>query len=90
MPKKSRNELAQKILKDRGLSPAEEGEATARQDALEPKSDEVNPDYLFQCTHVDLLLRCANHEFNLLKMAREELARRGLNMKGEWIGWRKK
>ena len=78
------------LIKFKKLSPAEEGEAAARRDALEPKSDEVNPIFLFSGTHTELLLRCANHEFNLLQMARSELANRGLNLKGEWVGWRKK
>lgn len=89
MARKSKNELAQKILKDRGLSPAEEGEAAARRDAHEPKPDDLNPIYLFSGTHIELLLRCANKEFDLLKMARAEIANRGLNLKGEWVGWEK-
>lgn len=72
------------------LSPAEEGEAAARRDAFVPGEDDLNPTFLFQGTHIDLLLQCANGEFNLRKMARDEVANRGLNLKGEWIGWRKK
>lgn len=90
MNKKSKSELAQKILKDRGLSPAEEGEVAARmQDVFVPGEDEVNPFYLFSGTHVDLLLRLANGQFDLLQMAKDEVANRGLNLKGEWIGWKK-
>lgn len=74
----------------KNLMKSVEGEAVAQQDAFVPGEDEVNPIYLFSGTHTELLLRCANHEFNLLQMARKELVNRGLNRKGEWIGWRKK
>jgi len=73
--------------KTKRLSPAEEGEVTARRDSYEPKPDELNPVYLFQLTHAGLLVRCAGGDFDLQQMAKDELARRGLNLNGEWVGF---
>jgi len=75
--------------KTKRLSPAEEGEVTARRDSYEPKPDELNPVYLFQLTHTGLLVRCAGGDFDLMQMAKDELARRGLNLNGEWVGFKK-
>lgn len=72
------------------LTPAEAGGRAARRDSYEPKSDEVNPDFLFQCTHTELLLRCARGEFDLREMAKKELANRGLNLQGQWIRFKSK
>lgn len=75
--------------KSRKPSPAEEGEAAARRDSYEPKPDDLNPVYLFQLTHTGLLVRCAGGDFDLVQMAKDELARRGLDLNGEWIGFKK-
>lgn len=71
------------------LTPAEEGEVVARRESYQPKADELNPVYLFQLTHTGLLVRCAGGDFDLQQMAEDELARRGLNLNGEWVGFKK-
>lgn len=80
MNKKSKSELAQKILKDRGLSPAEEGEATARRDALIPV-------YTVQVFSTPLLCKLAKGEIDMERLARGELANRGLDIDGNWVGY---
>jgi len=89
MSKKSRNELAQKILKDRDLSPAEEGEAAARQDGYDLE-DALIPVYAVQVLATPLLVKFAKGEIDMEKLARAELKNRGLDLKGKWIGRRKK
>jgi len=76
------------IKKSNKLSPAEEGERSARQNAYEPKSDELNPKFLFQGTHTGLLIRCAGGDFDLVQMAKDELANRGLDLNGQWVGFK--
>lgn len=80
--------MIKKGSKTKRLTPAEEGERTARQDAYEPKSDELNPKYLFQTIHVGLLIRCAGGDFDLVQMAKDELANRGLDLNGNWVGFK--
>lgn len=49
--------------------------------------DEENPIYLFSTTSTKLLVLALNKEFSLTELARMQLASRGLNVKGEWVGF---
>jgi len=75
--------------KSKVMTPAEQGELAARRENYEPKSDELNPQFLFQLIHTELLVRCAGGDFDLLQMAKDELALRGLDFNGKWIGFKK-
>jgi len=50
-------------------------------------SDEVNPDFLFQGTATDLLLAAASGMIDPVMFARRELANRGLDANGTWVGF---
>ena len=50
-------------------------------------SDELNPEFMFQGTSTELLLKAAKGEIDLTKLAKRELANRGLGLRGEWIGF---
>ena len=76
------------MKKTKRLTPAEEGEAAARRDAYVPKSDELNPKFLFQQTHADLLISAANGVLDLVEIAKAELASRGLDLAGNWVGFK--
>ncbi len=52
--------------------------------------DSENPLFLFQGTATKLLVMGLNREFDFAGLARAELADRGLNLKGEWVGFNKK
>jgi len=49
--------------------------------------DDQNPLFLLQGVHIDLLLNIINRDFNVVRLAVHELADRGLNLKGEWVGF---
>ncbi len=49
--------------------------------------DGENPLFLFQGTATKLLVMGLNKEFSFATLARQELENRGLNLKGEWIGF---
>lgn len=49
--------------------------------------DAENPLFLFQGTSVKLLVMALNKEFSLNELAKRELTERGLNIKGEWVGF---
>lgn len=51
--------------------------------------DGENPLFLFQGTATKLLVMGLNKEFSFTMLARQELENRGLNLKGEWIGFNK-
>lgn len=62
-------------------------EARARCTTMLYGSDETNPDFLFQGTCTALLLLIADGAIDPVKAARQELADRGLNQNGEWVGF---
>ncbi len=50
-------------------------------------TDHDNPLFLFQTTSAKLLVMGLNKEFSFASLAKKELADRGLNLKGEWVGF---
>jgi len=65
-------------------------------DPLMEVADDRNPRYLFATTHSDLLAALLRAEVDLNALARAEMANRGLDRDGKWIGhqaaaalWRK-
>ena len=69
-----------------GRTPAEIGEDAAKREGQ--VSDEKNPVYLFQTTDTSILLAIARDQLDPVKIAKRELARRGLGSDGQWIGFR--
>ena len=52
-------------------------------------SDELNPNMIFQGTYTELLVKAAKGEIDLNELAKSELAARGLDQHGEWVGFKK-
>lgn len=50
--------------------------------------DDENPQLLFSCTHTQLLVQIANGMIDPVASAKAELANRGLNLNGEWVGFK--
>ena len=51
--------------------------------------DEVNPDYMFQTTNVELLAKIACGDLDPVALVLRELRNRGLNSEGRWVGFDK-
>lgn len=72
-------------------SPNEISEATRKrleaQLADRNVSDSQNPVFIFSMTSTDLLLAAAAGLIDLNQLAREQLADRGLDANGKWIGF---
>lgn len=49
--------------------------------------DYMNPAFLFSTTRTDLLLAAERGLIDIVKLARKELANRGLDADGNWIGF---
>jgi hypothetical protein len=49
--------------------------------------DDLNPDFLFSTTRTEILVQIANKDINPREIAKEELAARGLNKEGKWVGF---
>ena len=50
---------------------------------------EENPVFLFSTTSTNLLVKLLGKEFNLATLVRMQLRERGVNDKGQWIGFEK-
>ncbi|MCX6222462.1 MAG: hypothetical protein NTZ69_15935 [Bacteroidia bacterium] len=59
---------------------------TATKD-FQKMSDELNPDFLFNGTYSQLLSRIAKGEIDAKQLAKQELANRGLDINGQWVGF---
>jgi hypothetical protein len=53
----------------------------------QPTCDDNNPAYMFSSTYTDLLVAAANGQVDLLAFAKRELANRGLDQNGQWVGF---
>lgn len=51
-------------------------------------TDNLNPNFIFNLTSTALIVKAVNGEINLLDLACKELARRGLNSQGDWVGFK--
>ncbi len=49
--------------------------------------DELNPEFIFQGTATDLLLAAVSGMIDPALLAQRELANRGLDAKGQWVGF---
>jgi len=52
-------------------------------------SDEENPNYMFSLTATSILTDIANGHIDPVRFAKQELANRGLDENGEWVGFEK-
>ena len=55
--------------------------------AMTTIKDELNPDLMLQGIATELLVKAARREIDLTQLARQELANRGLNQQGQWVGF---
>ena len=49
--------------------------------------DDLNPKFLFNGTKTELLVRVVKGEIDLMKLVREQLAQRGVDENGLWVGF---
>lgn len=50
--------------------------------------DEENPVLLFSTTSTNLLAKLMAKEFNITSLIRMEMQKRGVNDKGQWVGFK--
>ncbi len=50
-------------------------------------NDDLNPAFLFSGIFTELLSKIAKGEIDANQIARQELANRGLNTDGKWVGF---
>lgn len=50
-------------------------------------ADDANPAYLFSTTWTELLAKIASGEIDCQDLAKRTLAQRGVDLKGQWVGF---
>jgi hypothetical protein len=82
----------------KGVMPTNDKKQQDKKQAMMPKfnvekyadrSDELNPQFIFSLTASQLLGEAIKGEFDLLYLAKRELANRGQDTEGKWIGFDK-
>lgn len=58
-------------------------------DSINNLPDDCNPKFMFQTTDTELLVHAVNKKIDLLHLVKQELANRGLNKNGLWVGFEK-
>ena len=84
-----REEIPPKIWKEIGgeLTPA--GKERLMSKDYENRADEINPRFIFSTVATALLVEALRGDFDLKALVRRELANRGLNAVGDWVGFDK-
>ncbi len=59
----------------------------AEKEKIEELPDDLNPDFIFGMTSHSLLMDIVNGKIDPVQLARNEMANRGLDKGGEWIGF---
>ena len=92
-----RDEIPLAIWKEIGGQLSVSGEEQLRKEASKAnhrnskkfakRSDDLNPKYIFSLTGTQLLVEALKNEFSIEYYIRKELANRGLDRNGEWVGF---
>lgn len=56
---------------------------------LQEIADEMNPEFIFQGTPDQLLVDLASGKIDVAELVRREMANRGLDQNGVWVGFAK-
>ena len=52
-------------------------------------SDDLNPKFIFSSTNTALLVELLKGEIDLMRLVKEQLAQRGVDENGFWVGFNK-
>lgn len=84
-----REEIPPKVWQDIGGELTQTGKERLMTKDYESRSDDINPRYIFSTTATALLVEALRGDFDLKQLIRRELANRGQNAEGNWVGFDK-
>ena len=84
-----REEIPSKIWVEIGGELTQTGKDRMMTKDYENRADDINPRFIFSTTSTALLLEALRGDFDLKQLVRRELANRGLNSEGNWVGFDK-
>ncbi|MBI2722803.1 MAG: hypothetical protein HYX39_11575 [Bacteroidetes bacterium] len=82
-----REEIPPKIWKEIGGELTPKGEERLMTKDYANRADDINPKYIFSLTATSLLVEALRGDFDLKALIRQELANRGQDTKGNWVGF---
>ncbi len=84
-----REEIPSKIWVEIGGELTQTGKERQMTKDYENRADDINPRFIFSTTSTALLVEALRGDFDLKQVVRRELANRGLNAEGNWVGFDK-
>lgn len=84
-----REEIPPKIWQEIGGELTQTGKERLMNKDYENRADDINPRFIFSTTATALLVEALRGDFDLKQFIRRELANRGLNTEGNWVGFDK-
>jgi hypothetical protein len=82
-----REEIPPKIWQEIGGELTQTGKERLITKDYENRADDINPRFIFSTTATALLMEALMGDFDLKQLIRRELANRGLNAEGNWVGF---
>jgi hypothetical protein len=84
-----REEIPPKVWQEIGGELTKTGKERQMTKDYENRADDINPRFIFSTTSTSLLVEALRGDFDLKQYVRRELANRGLNAEGNWVGFDK-
>jgi len=84
-----REEIPPKVWQEIGGELTQTGKERLMTKDYESRADDINPRFIFSTTATALLVEALRGDFDLKQLIRRELANRGLNTEGNWVGFDK-
>jgi hypothetical protein len=84
-----REEIPPKVWQEIGGELTQTGKDRMMTKDYESRADDINPRFIFSTTATALLVEALRGDFDLKQLIRRELANRGLNAEGNWVGFDK-
>ena len=84
-----REEIPPQVWQDIGGELTQTGKERLMTKDYENRADDINPRFIFSTVATALLVEALRGDFDLKQLVRRELAKRGQNAEGNWVGFDK-
>lgn len=84
-----REEIPPNVWQEIGGELTQKGKERLMTKDYENRADDINPRFIFSTTATALLVEALRGDFDIKQLIRRELANRGLNAEGNWVGFEK-
>ena len=82
-----REEIPPQVWQDIGGELTPKGKERLMSKNFEKRADDINPKFIFSTVATALLVEALRGDFDIKQLVRQELAKRGQNAEGNWVGF---